>query len=158
LTLVKERNVDPNSTAVKQANQLYWDTERSIADIAETLGVSRRALYELVLPESAGVACENCGSDVVFANRSAKAAQLARCRACGSEWQLAGDDIEQDDPDHDDTDIAETIPPYVAGWPRAAAAGETGEDLRGRALKIGTAAVAGAAVGALTALLIVRRR
>jgi len=149
--------VETNAAAVKQANQLYWQTERSIADIAETLGVSRRALYELVLPESAGVACENCGADVVFANRSAKLAQLARCPSCGAECQLAQVVEAPDDTDHDDTDIAETIPPYVAGWPRAAA--EVGEhELRNRALRIGSAAVAGAAVGALTALLFVRRR
>jgi DNA-directed RNA polymerase subunit RPC12/RpoP len=155
LTVVKERNVETNAAAVKQANQLYWHTERSIADIAETLGVSRRALYELVEPESAGVACENCGADVVFANRSAKTAQLARCPACGSECQLTTE--ESYDGEQDDTDIAETIPPYVAGWPRAHA-GVSEHAVRDRALRIGTAAVAGAAVGALTALLIVRRR
>jgi hypothetical protein len=157
LTPVKERNVEPNAAAVKQANQLYWRTDRSIADIAETLGVSRRALYELVLPENTGVACENCGTDVVFANRSAKAAQLARCPSCGSESQLGQEDTDQDDNEQDDTDIAETIPPYVAGWPRATALAAQ-DDLRDRAMRIGGAAIAGAAVGALTAFLFVRRR
>jgi predicted Zn-ribbon and HTH transcriptional regulator len=157
LTPIEERNVEPNAAAVKQANQLYWRTDRSIADIAETLGVSRRALYELVLPESAGVACENCGTEVVFANRSAKSAQVARCPACGSESQLSPEDTEHDDNEHDDTDIAETIPPYVAGWPRASALAAE-DDLRDRAFKIGSAAIAGAAVGALTAFLFVRRR
>ncbi len=142
-----------NAAAAQEANRLYWHTDRSIADIAETLGVSRRALYELVEPQSAGVACENCGADVVFANRSAKTAQLARCPACGSECQLTTEEYAE----QDDNDIGETIPPYVAGWPRARSAAAD-HSVRDRALRIGAAAIAGAAVGALTALLIVRRR
>jgi predicted RNA-binding Zn-ribbon protein involved in translation (DUF1610 family) len=146
LAVAKERNVDPNASAVKQANHLYWQTERSVADIAETLGVSRRALYELIAPEHAGIKCENCGGDVVFVNRSAKASNLTRCPNCGSEAQITTDE----------QDIEEAIPPYAAGWRRADEPTES--DLRIRALKIAGIAIAGATLGAVTAFLFVRQR
>jgi hypothetical protein len=56
--------------------------------------------------------------------------------------------------------LEETVPPYASGWPRAREVPGDGEpdDLRTRALKIGGIAIAGAALGAATALMLARRR
>jgi hypothetical protein len=139
--------VERSVAAIKEANQLYWHTERSVADIAETLGVSRRALYELISPESSGTSCTGCGGDVVFSNRSAKTANTGRCSLCGIECDTTAEETDND----------EVLTPYAAGWPRVVQRHE-GEDVRGRALGLGGAAIAGAAVGAIAALLIIRRR
>lgn len=140
--------MERNIAAVKEANQLYWHTERSVADIAETLGVSRRALYELITPESSGTGCSACGGDVVFSNRSAKASNSGRCAICGIEC----DTTTSSEPESD-----EALTPYAAGWPRVVQRHES-EEVRGRAFRLGGAAIAGAAVGAVAAFLIVRRR
>ena len=128
-----------------EANRLYWQTDQSVAQIADQLAVSRRALYELITPQGAGAACAQCGAVVVFVNRSAKSANLARCPDCGTECEITADA----------NDMQEHVPPYVAGWPPAAA---IDPGLRARAVKMGSVAVAGAAVGAIAGLLIVRRR
>ena len=39
-----------------EANRLYWETEQSVADIAQQLDISRRALYGAVRPLPAGAA------------------------------------------------------------------------------------------------------
>jgi hypothetical protein len=145
--------MEHDSALIAEANRLYWQTESSVADIAEQLSVSRRALYELVTPESAGSTCSVCSGDVVFVNRSARTSGAGRCQSCGAENPVN----ETAEP------IAEeTVPPYAAGWPRARerAIDEDGDgnDLRTRALKIGSIAVAGAALGAMAALLLARRR
>lgn len=134
----------------QEANRLYWQTDRSIADISETLGVSRRALYELVEPEPAGASCGHCGGELAYINRSAKASSLGRCTQCGSENAVV----------HEDVNLLESVPPYAAGWPRVEndAAHAATEDVRERAFKLGGIAVVGALVGAAAALLIVRRR
>ena len=137
--------MESNVSANREANRLYWQTDRSVADIATGLGVSRRALYELIEPEKTGVRCGACGAFVVFVNRSAKAASLARCPECNVETEV--DDV---------SESQDNIPPYAAGWPRAAEGEPT--ELPGRTLRIGGAAAAGAAIGALAALLILRRR
>ena len=133
--------MEATPSAIKEANRLYWRTDRSVADIAETLGVSRRALYELVTPENAGATCDSCGGEVVYVNRSAKSASLARCPACGTECEISIDDEELQ---------PETVPPYAPGWPRAVE--------KRASPKTGVGIVAGLAVGALLAYLIVRRR
>jgi predicted DNA-binding protein YlxM (UPF0122 family) len=39
--------LERNASAEAEANRLYWQTETSVAEIADKLNVSRRALYEL---------------------------------------------------------------------------------------------------------------
>ncbi len=145
--------MERNASVAKQANRLYWQTEQSVADIAEQLSVSRRALYELITPENAGVRCSACGGDVVYVNRSAKASSLGRCAACAAESQVTEHEYE-----NHELDVQETIPPYVAGWPTAVERIDEQNVLRARAFKLGGAALAGAALGALAVILIARRR
>ena len=72
-----------------EANRLYWDTESSVGDIAERLGLSRRALYELLDPIAADGPCPGCGQPLLFANRLARAAGDAMCRGCGASMHVA---------------------------------------------------------------------
>jgi hypothetical protein len=149
--ITRRSSVEHSEAVIREANQLYWQTDSSVADIAEKLSVSRRALYELVTPEPAGSSCSVCGGDVVFVNRSAKTSGTGRCQACGAENPTT---------EAAETTSEDTVPPYAAGWPRARdrSVAEVADDLRTRALKIGGIAVAGAALGAMAALLIARRR
>lgn len=137
--------MEQNAELTREANRLYWQTDSSVADIADRLSVSRRALYDLVTPEAAGSACATCGGDVVYVNRSARSARAGRCQDCGAEsapGETNGKELE------------ETVPPYAAGWPRTGG----GAELRARALRLSGIALAGAALGTLAALLFVRRR
>jgi hypothetical protein len=143
--------VESNTSVAKQANRLYWRTEESVADIAEKLSVSRRALYELITPESAGTTCSACGGELVYVNRSARAASLGRCQNCGAENVVAEDDNHV-------LDVQETVPPYAAGWPRVMEIPSHPENLRQRALTLGGVALAGVALGTLAAVLATRRR
>ncbi|HEX6066104.1 MAG TPA: hypothetical protein VFZ04_17850 [Longimicrobiales bacterium] len=138
--------MERSASVASEANRLYWQTERSIADISETLGISRRALYELVTPENAGASCDSCGGEVVYINRSAKTSATARCPACGTECQITTEEV--DEPLEE-----ETVPPYAAGWPRAVQ-----RPRAQRSLTIGVGLMAGVAVGALLAFMIARRR
>jgi hypothetical protein len=139
--------VESKESNTQEANRLYWQTEKSVGDIAEELGVSRRALYELVQPESSGTTCNECGGDVAFTNRSARTSGLGRCQQCGAQSELT----------ELPPDVHETMPPYVAGWPRVQPAAPD-DALAARAVRIGGVALAGAAVGAVATLLITRRR
>ena len=69
----------------ESVNHLYWETESSVAEIADQLGISRRALYELIEPLPSGAECATCGAEMTYANRSAKATNAGRCIVCGSE-------------------------------------------------------------------------
>jgi len=133
----------PPSTEV---NRLYWETEKSVAEIANQMSVSRRALYELIEPLASGMQCSRCGAELYYSNRSAKAAGIARCLICGNEKEL--------DPDISHEDVG-MIPPYDAGLPKAArrTAGAAGP----RATAIVGFAIAGVVVGAIATLLIKRK-
>jgi hypothetical protein len=142
--------LEQDTGVINEANRLYWQTDTSVADIAEKLSISRRALYEVVQPENTGVTCSACGGDLEFVNRSAKASGLGRCKQCGTDSALS----------NDAEDVQDIVPPYTAGWPHAVQkrSADPDDDLRVRALKIGGIALAGAALGAAAALLIARRR
>ena len=68
-----------------EANRLYWDDVASVSEIANRLGISRRALYEIIEPRPSGAFCGTCGVEAVFINRSAVASRTARCPRCSSD-------------------------------------------------------------------------
>jgi transposase-like protein len=113
-----------------EANRLYWETDQSVADIAESLDISRRALYAAVEPLPAEGECETCGGPLSYANRSARAADEATCAAC-AEAELSSDDV--DEPEEEVIEISDGT-------------------------RMGAAALAGAVVGALVTLAVVGRR
>lgn len=127
-----------------EVNRLYWETADSVGEISNGLGISRRALYELIEPMPTGVECSSCGAELYFSNRSAKAAGVARCVVCGNEK-----DIEA-------PQTAGTVPPYGAGWP--AVKKPMRNDARDRVAMIAGFAIAGVAIGAVATMIIRKRR
>jgi hypothetical protein len=123
-----------SDTIAAEANRLYWETETSVAEIAQQLELSRRALYDSVDPLPTSSACANCGSPLVFENRSARNAGIETCPNCDAE------------------DYAAT----PAALP-VTAVSPVDVDAQ-RAVRMGGAALAGAAIGALATLLLVPRR
>ncbi|HSJ25285.1 MAG TPA: hypothetical protein VK929_11475 [Longimicrobiales bacterium] len=121
--------LDPGSAA--EANRLYWETEDSVAEIADRMEISRRALYEAVEPLPTGADCPTCGGPLVFENRSARTAGDTTCVVC-AETGATDSDLPVDPVQPVDDDE--------------------------RVLLIGGAAVAGAAVGALLTFVLVPRR
>lgn len=69
----------------ERINELYWNSDQTIDDITEKLGVSRNALYTAIHPLAAGVTCAECGERMVFTNRTRRDSATAVCRACGAE-------------------------------------------------------------------------
>ena len=132
-----------------EANRLYWDSDTPIAEIADRLDLSRRALYDAIEPQSTGTRCIRCGGMMQYANRSARRAGYATCAECGAEDMV-------------DTEEAAAM----QASPRLAVVeGERGErdridmrepDLRHRAMVIGGAAIAGVAIGSVAAWLATR--
>jgi hypothetical protein len=121
-----------DAAASAEVNRLYWETDESVADIAGRLEMSRRALYDAVEPLLTGAACEVCGGPLAFENRSARTAGEPSCAVCSEVGTLEMD------------------PPLVQPPPAL--------DDDGRALTVGGAALAGAAIGALLTLALVPRR
>jgi hypothetical protein len=80
-----------------RANELYWGSDRSVNQIAETLDLSKGALYGMIRPLPAAMGCPACGFEVVHANRTAKERGLVECVGCG--WNGSED---------------ETVPGYAA--------------------------------------------
>ncbi|MGH7467491.1 MAG: hypothetical protein ACRENP_05840 [Longimicrobiales bacterium] len=122
-----------------EANRLYWNQAASVGEIANQLGISRRALYEVLQPRPAGIACPKCGTDGVFVNRSAQAAGMARCPSCGTEMHVASPE---------DAEAAPAAPPMERA--------NGGHPFRLR-FGIGSAALMGVVVGAIATLLLTQR-
>jgi predicted RNA-binding Zn-ribbon protein involved in translation (DUF1610 family) len=79
------RTVNPEAAA--EANRRYWDTDASVNHIAEDLGLSKSSLYGLVEQLETGLACPDCGSELVFPNRTARDRGMVSCPACPFEAQ-----------------------------------------------------------------------
>lgn len=120
-----------------EANTLYWSNEASVGEIANRLGISRRSLYELLTPKPADVPCPECGTEMVFVNRSALSAGIARCPACETETAVPAVRADRD---------AESSAVVVAKPTRAP-----------RHVALGSVALVGVVIGAVAALLLTQR-
>lgn len=140
--------MEEKTTVAPELNRLYWETSQSVAEISNRLGISRRALYELIEPLPAGIECSNCGAELQYVNRSTKAAGIARCLVCGKERELGSDNLQED---------VGTIPPYSAGWP-AATTQPASNGMRERVVMIAGFAIVGVVMGAIATVLVRRRR
>ncbi len=67
----------------RRANRLYWESDRSVNEIADDLDLSKGRLYELLRPLAAERSCPRCGGDLLFANRTARDQKLLSCGSCG---------------------------------------------------------------------------
>jgi hypothetical protein len=139
--------VEEKTAVSPELNRLYWETDSSVAEISNRLGVSRRAMYEAIEPMPSGVACESCGAELYFNNRSARTSGIGRCLVCGSEHELDAENISDD---------IGMIPPYPTV--KAANIPERDQLVAGRTAMIATFAVAGLLTGVLTTFLIRRKR
>lgn len=68
--------------AIERVNQLYWDSGRSVNQIAEELDLSKGALYGVIRPQPSGLGCPLCGAEVGFPNRTAKDRGSLECSTC----------------------------------------------------------------------------
>lgn len=138
---------------VVEANRLYWETEDSVASIADRLDVSRRALYDAVQPLGTGLGCPSCGGQMAFENRSARKLGTAVCAHCRTEHQV--------EPDFESDTSHEPAVPALSLLRGDATADLMVDlhdpDLRHRAVVLGGAAIAGVAAGAVAAILATRR-
>ena len=73
-----------------QANDLYWRSEQSVNQIAETMDLSKSGLYALVDPFPAELMCPDCGEEMVFTNRTTKHKAAASCLKCEDEEGRTG--------------------------------------------------------------------
>jgi hypothetical protein len=139
-----------------EVSRLYWETDVSVGEIAAQLDISRRALYAALRPLPAGERCAECGGELVFMTRSARAEGAAECIACGREQDVAavgaaaGEREAAAAPDEGAAADAEAV---VEGY--GAAFGW--EPSRRRGVLIAAAALAGVAVGVLGAMRVLRR-
>ena len=74
--------------ADERANRLYWGSDLSVSQIATTLDLSKGALYEIIRPLPAALACPLCEAETVHPNRTARERRLIVCLSC--RWE--GDD------------------------------------------------------------------
>jgi ribosomal protein L37AE/L43A len=131
-----------------EANRLYWETDASVAEIGDRLGISRRALYDAIEARPAGAVCPQCGDELVVRNRTAASRGAAECVGCGAEVTV-GDAAPADAPE-----------PQVeqeGAAARLSPGGRGADAAQGHAAIIGAALLGGLAAGAVTGYLLRRR-
>ena len=82
--------MDASTSALEaddRANELYWGSDMSVNQIADALDLSKGALYEMIRPLPASVACPRCATEAEHPNRTAKERGLIVCPWCG--WEGA---------------------------------------------------------------------
>ena len=72
-----------------RANELYWESDKSVNQIADELELSKGMLYGMIRPLPAGLPCPRCSSDLEYANRTARERGLISCRTCTLELDAA---------------------------------------------------------------------
>ena len=78
----KPPRVDPLS---RRANTFYWQSNRSVNQIAAEMDLSKGTLYGLIDPLLTDLACPRCSSSLAYANRTARDRGLLSCPNCGVE-------------------------------------------------------------------------
>jgi hypothetical protein len=80
-----DTTLDVRESTDERANRMYWGSDVSVNQIAEQLDLSKGALYEMIRPLPAAVACPDCGVEAVHPNRTALERGLVACLSCG--WE-----------------------------------------------------------------------
>ena len=97
----------------ERANELYWQSERSVNQIADDLDLSKGALYGIIEPERTGLGCPLCGDEVGHSNRTAKERGRLDCPTC--DWDGSADETTSyatsSGDGEADTDLPSTLPP-----------------------------------------------
>ena len=129
-----------------EANRLYWNSDKSVGDIADQLDISRRALYEALQPAEAGIPCPACGTQMQYPNRSARDAKQPLCFSCATSSPQEPIATEPE---------AWTWSPGASG--QSTDHGRHRTDLGERARLLGGAALLGAVIGAVATHLLLGR-
>lgn len=132
-----------------ESNRLYWETDSPVAEIADLLGISRRALYDAIEPRAVDMACPDCGAALVFRNRTAAERRRAECLECELEITMEAEGgLETDDePQVEQERVAGRASPVRSRTGAAAGSGAL----------LGGSMLAGIAVGATVGFLIRHR-
>jgi len=142
---------DSTSSALERANELYWNSARTVDEIVKELKISRGALYAAVRPQDAATSCPECGDAMVFTNRSNREAHAATCSSCATEAPSAdakpADSSAAHAAEHDRSSLPR--PRSLRSWRIDLAAVP-----RERVAMVGGAAVLGVMVGAFAARLV----
>jgi len=71
----------------ERANEVYWNSDTSVNQIADEFDLSKGALYALIRPLPAGVPCPECSSEMAYPNRTARDKGTLTCLSCGDEGE-----------------------------------------------------------------------
>src|SRR5688572_5646755 len=77
----------------QRANALYWESERSVNQIADEMDLSKGMLYGMIRPLPAELPCPRCSTGLEYANRTARERGMLSCPSCGLESE--GADVRQ---------------------------------------------------------------
>ena len=69
----------------EEVNRLYWESDVSVNQIGEDLGLSKGVLYGLIDPHPSGLPCPTCGEEMEYPNRTARDKGFMACPGCGME-------------------------------------------------------------------------
>ncbi|MDX1645574.1 MAG: hypothetical protein R3304_00415 [Longimicrobiales bacterium] len=75
---------------MERANALYWESDKSVNQIADELELSKGALYGIIEPRPSGLGCPLCGDEVVYSNRTAEERDMLDCPTC--DWDGGPDE------------------------------------------------------------------
>ncbi len=74
-----------SAEAIARANDLYWRSGAGVNQLARELDLSKGALYEIIAPLQAGLACPHGDGEMSYPNRTARERGFVSCAACGFE-------------------------------------------------------------------------
>lgn len=72
-----------NAEQQAELDALFWGSDIKVPDLAERFGLQGRSLHKLVTPVRAGVACEDCGTEMIFTARDRRRVRLPPARPVG---------------------------------------------------------------------------
>ena len=78
-------NQQDSELLTAEVNRLYWESDTSVNQIGEELGLSKGALYGILRPFPAGLPCIKCGEEMAYPNRTARDKGFVACSSCGYE-------------------------------------------------------------------------
>ena len=78
--------INRNADQIREANELYWESETSVNQIADRLGLSKGGLYAAIEPLSSDSFCPLCTARLVYLNRTALEKGHLQCSKCETEF------------------------------------------------------------------------
>lgn len=104
----------PTPAIRASVDRLYWNSNGTVEELTTRLRISRQALYACINPLAAGASCQECGGEMVFANRTSRTTRKARCTGCGATERMPAE-VAADAPAPDGRKPAMLVAPESAG-------------------------------------------